>query len=164
MKEILKTFETIVDDPGRHLVRLKEANEVRIIACLPMHFPEEILDAAGLLPVVIWKSPESFSIAYSYLPVFFCGLVRSVVDMALSDKLCFLDGIVLPDTCLQVRGIKNILFWNYKCDFQELLYLPPVLRRRSSAEFLRNELDRFKTGVERYIGREITDRARREVI
>ncbi len=164
VQEILRKFEAIVDDPGGYLTRFKQESRKQIVACVPMHFPEEILHAAGLLPVVTWESPEPFSIAHSHIPNFFCGVVRSIVDMALKDKLGFLDGMVFPDTCLQVRGIKNIIYWNYKCAFQDLLYLPPVLKRRSSAEFLRNELSRFKEGVERFVGHEITDEALRKSI
>jgi len=159
VQEILRRFEAIVDDPGQHLAQWKEQNQKQIVACVPMHFPEEILHAAGLLPVVTWETPEPFSAAHNHIPIFFCGVVRSVVEMALNDKLGFLDGIVFPDTCLQVRGIKNIIYWNYKCSFQDLLYLPPVLRRQSSAEFLRNELNRFKAGVEKFVGHKITDEA-----
>jgi benzoyl-CoA reductase subunit C len=164
VQDIIERFETIVDDPVEYLIRWKDRNKRRIIACVPMHFPEEILHAAGVLPVVTWESDEPFSIAHSYVPVFFCGVVRSIVDMALKDKLGFFDGIVFPDTCLQVRGIKNIIHWNYQCEFQDLLYLPPVLKRPSSAEFLRTGLHRFKKRVEAFIGGEIADDALRNSI
>ncbi|MBI4596585.1 MAG: 2-hydroxyacyl-CoA dehydratase [Candidatus Tectomicrobia bacterium] len=159
MEAILKIFESILEDPGRYLAHWKEQNDNRIIGCLPMHFPEEIIHAAGMLPVIIWESPEPFSAANTHIPTFFCGVVRSVIDMTLKDKLGFLDGLVFPDTCLQVRGIKNIIHWNFKCDFQDLLYLPPNLRRPSDAEFLRKELNRFKGSLESFVGHEITDEA-----
>ena len=157
MQETLRKFEAIVEDPAKHLIQWKELNQKRVIACVPMHFPEEIIHAAGILPVMTWESPEPFSVAHAHIPIFFCGVVRSIVDMALNDKLGFLDGIVFPDTCLQVRGIKNILHWNFSCAFQDVLYLPPVLRRQSGREFLKNELNRFKSGIEGFVGHEITD-------
>lgn len=157
MEAVLRRFESIVQDPGRYLAHWKEQNKRGIIGCVPMHFPEEIIHAAGLLPAMTWESLEPFGIANARIPTFFCGVVRSIIDMALKDKLNFLDGIVFPDTCLQVRGMKNILFWNFKCGFQDLLYLPPNLRRPSSAECLRRELDRFKGSLERFAGHEIRD-------
>jgi benzoyl-CoA reductase subunit C len=159
VQDILRRFQAIAQNPGQYLAQWKESTQKKIIACLPMHFPEEIVHAAGLLPVIIWESPEPFSIAYAHIPSFFCGFVRSVVDMALRDKINFFDGIVFPDTCLQVRGIKNILYWNYKCTFQGYLFLPPVLRGQASSMLLRDELIRFRAGLENLVGHEITDQA-----
>lgn len=157
MQEILTSFLNIAQDPGPHLMQWKSRNLKKIVACVPMHFPEEIIHAAGLLPVITWESPEPFSIAYAHVPSFFCGVVRSIVDMAIRDKLDFLDGLVLPDTCLMVRGIKNIFHWNYRCAFQYHLYLPPVLKGNADGLFLRNALNRFKKSLEQFVGHEITD-------
>jgi benzoyl-CoA reductase subunit C len=159
VQDILRRFQAIAQNPGQHLAQWKDLTQKKIIACIPMHFPEQIIHAAGLLPAIIWESPEPFSIAYAHIPNFFCGVVRSVVDMALRDKINFFDGIVFPDTCLQVRGMKNILYWNYKCAFQAYLHLPPVLRGQSSGFHLRDELMRFKVGLENFVGHEITDQA-----
>lgn len=162
VQEILQRFEAIVQDPTEHLRQWKTQHGKQIIACVPMHFPEEIIHAAGLLPVMTWTSPEPFTVAQAHVPSFFCGVVRGIVDMALRGRLACLDGIVFPDTCLQVRGIKNILHWNYPCAFQHLLYLPPVLGRPTSSVFLRDQLRRFKTDFETFIGHEITDQALRQ--
>ena len=74
-----------------------------------MHLPEELVHAAGMLPVMMWRSNELITLGHSRILPFNCGLSRSVVDDALKGKLDFMDGMVFYDTCLQPTGLPLII-------------------------------------------------------
>ena len=51
-EEIMAKFTEWTASPGEGLTRWKEKNKKKIIGCFPMDIPEEIIHAAGMLPVV----------------------------------------------------------------------------------------------------------------
>ncbi len=144
-------------DPFRALSQWKRANDSKIIGCAPMHFPEELVHAAGMLPVVLWEDEERISEGDAHVQPFFCGFVRSIVDSAVKGKLSFLDGIVFPDVCLQLRNIPRIIQMNGGPPFIRSLFTPPVLSKRSSRAYFIEEMENFRSDLEAFGGRPVTE-------
>lgn len=169
MQEILGKFMATVDKPYDRLKEWRETHDRRMIGCSPMHFPEEIVHAAGLSPVVLQESDEPVTLGYAYTYPWFCGFVRGVVDLFMKDKLDFLDGFIFPDTCLQVRSACSLLRGKPSVPFLEYVRLPAILRRAtglgaSALEEVAEELGRVRTSLQEFTGQEITDEAIRESI
>ena len=49
--EILDKLVRIADQPYGEAKKWKEHHNKKVVGCFPMHFPEELIHAAGLLPV-----------------------------------------------------------------------------------------------------------------
>ncbi|MDP2954387.1 MAG: 2-hydroxyacyl-CoA dehydratase family protein, partial [Chloroflexota bacterium] len=110
MEEELQRFFDVVADPYKVVKDWKEKNPgKKAIGLFPMYLPEEIVHAAGMLPVELWESNEPITAAHSYTTPYNCALSRSVLDDALKAKLDFLNGLVLYDTCLQAKGIPFVV-------------------------------------------------------
>ncbi len=163
MEEELVKFVEVCSDPYRFLGELRNSGR-KIIGCVPMHVPEEIIHASGMLPVVMWESRKRIGVGHAHIQNYFCGQVRAIVDDAVSRRLGFLDGIVLADSCLAVRGIESVLRRNFPLPYYESLYLPPILNRPLSREYLVNRLQRFKTGLESFAGRRISEDSLRQSV
>ncbi|MDP2659586.1 MAG: 2-hydroxyacyl-CoA dehydratase family protein, partial [Dehalococcoidia bacterium] len=69
------------------------------IGWLCIYAPEEVLHAAGVLPVRIMGSPEPHSIADAYLQSNMCPFVRSCLSMGLTKNYQQLDGVLASHTC-----------------------------------------------------------------
>src|SRR5512135_998608 len=98
-RDILGFFRKLAKEPFQSLQDRKAAEGRKIIACMPMQIPEEIIHAAGALPVVIPESKDPITIATKHIQNFFCGYARNIIDVALKGKLDFLDGMIFQDTC-----------------------------------------------------------------
>lgn len=157
MKELIKEFIDVAANPYKSVAELKEKKKQKVLGCFPMDIPEELINAAGILPVVLWESNELITIGHSRIMPFNCGLTRSVVDDAMKGKLDFLDGMLFCDTCLQARNLPFIIERNSKQRYLEYFYLPPILRSPAARDYLLNNLRKLKMSLEEFGGQRISD-------
>jgi benzoyl-CoA reductase subunit C len=158
-EDVLSTFSHFVKDPYESLKSWKESTQKKIIGCMPMQIPEEIIHAAGALPIVIPESNEPITVASKHIQSFFCGYARSVIDAALKKKLDFLDGMVFQDTCHTMRPLFDIIHANRPVPYMKRIFMPLALAKPQAKPFLLGELERFKTSVETFVGNKIDDRS-----
>jgi benzoyl-CoA reductase subunit C len=158
-ENILNAFRKLVKDPYEGLRNWKTLHNKKIIACMPMQIPEEIVHAAGALPVVIPESKEPVTLASKHIQNFFCGYARSVVDVILKGKLDFLDGMVFQDTCHTMRPIFDIINANHPFPYMQRIFMPLALQKPQAKPFLLEELKRFKTSMEKFMECEISEQA-----
>lgn len=72
----------------------------KVIGYLCGNVPEEIIVAAGALPVRIMGDPkDTTSLANAYLQSNICPFVRSCLDQGLKGRFKYLDGLIFPHTC-----------------------------------------------------------------
>jgi benzoyl-CoA reductase subunit C len=151
-EDILKKFKSIAENPYESLENWKESTKRKIIGCMPMQIPEEIVHAAGVLPVVVPENREPITVASKHLQSFFCGYSRSVIEAALKKKLDFLDGMVFQDTCHTMRPLFDIINANRPAKYMRRVFLPLALRKQQAKPFLLGELERFKASIETFAG------------
>ncbi|HAY22847.1 MAG TPA: hypothetical protein DCY27_11940 [Desulfobacterales bacterium] len=159
MAEQLNKCIQITRDPYSYLAEWKKQNNKKVICCYPMHVPEEIVHAAGMLPVVAWRSNEPVTLGHSHIPPYNCGLTRSFIDDLVKDKLNFFDGVVIYRMCLQAQGLPFIIGQNVSLPYLEYLSLPAIYPGLPTRDFLIKELERFKNSLEEFSGRKITAEA-----
>lgn len=111
MKELLAKLNAIMEDPYFYARQEKEKGR-KIVGVSPMHFPEELVQASGALPLLLQEGSEAVTAGYGHIYPFFCGLTRSTVDLAIKGKLDFFDAMIFPDLCAQIRQMANIVRYN----------------------------------------------------
>jgi len=153
----LKKCSEISDNPYGYLKDWKQQSNKKIIGCFAMHIPEEMVHAAGMLPVITWRSDEPVTLGHSHAAPYNCGLTRSFVDDVVKDKLDFIDGLVVNRMCLQAQGLPFIFEQNAKLPYLEYLSLPALYGGAPIRDFLMVEYRRFKAGLEKVADRPITD-------
>ena len=165
MKNPLAVITEITSDPYVYVAQLKESKGKKIIGCFPMHIPEEIVHAAGLIPVVMWRSNEPVTWGHAHVPPYDCGIVRSFIDDAVKQKLRFMDGMVFSvRQCLLVKECPLIIERNAKPEYMKILYLPPIYPGSATRDFLLGDLASFKESLEEFTGCRITDDSLRDSI
>jgi benzoyl-CoA reductase subunit C len=122
-----------------------------------MHVPEEIIHAAGLLPVVLWEGDEPVTEGYTYIQPFFCGFIRGVIDLAVKGKLDFLDGIVGCDECVSTEAIDFLLRRRRLFDYWEFLFLPADQKGDTNKAYVMQEFERLRASLGQYTGKELDD-------
>ena len=158
MEDTLSKLLAAASDPYECVAEWKQRTGKKVIGCFPMHIPEELIHATGMLPVQLWRGNELISLAHGYMRPVCCGLVRSSFDDLMMGKLSFLDGMVFTTTCLQVRTLPSIIERNYQPGFPYLrsFYLPMVLNGHINKEIYIAEIKKFKASLEEFSGQEAT--------
>ncbi|MBM4466596.1 MAG: 2-hydroxyacyl-CoA dehydratase [Chloroflexi bacterium] len=131
----------------------------RAMGCFCTYVPEEIIHAAGFVPVRIRSSGETPSRADAHLQSYTCALCRSGLDQALRGDLSFLQGMVLPHTCDTIQALTDIWHMSFPDLYVETIVQPVHLSSPSTRPYLIAELQRFRRSLERFIGQEIADQA-----
>jgi len=153
----LSQFRHIVDNPYPTLAQWKRDTGGQVVGCFPMHIPHEIVHAAGILPVAVVDTDGGLSRADRYLPSSVCHVVRCALNLALTGRLDFLDGVVFPDICEAVQMTADI--WRIHCghEFIHNLTVPLNLTLPGGREYLAQRLDAFRGALARFAKRDVSD-------
>ena len=156
---ILAFIRAVAGDPQGRLREWKASSGKKIIACMPMQIPEEIIHAAGALPVVIPEGDGPVTVASKHIQYFFCGYARSVIDSVLRGKWDCLDGLVTQDTCHTMRPLFDIIEANHPFRYMRRVFMPVAVAKKQAKPFLLGELERFRASVGKFVGKEIDNEA-----
>jgi len=156
-KMILDEFKETAGDSLKYLRNWKSRSGKKILGYFCTNTPEEIIHAAGFLPVRILSSPTTISLAGKHLQSYSCSLVQSSLEAALRGDLNFLDGTVFPHTCDSIQRLSDIWSENLRFSFHWDVVLPVKLHTDSARTYMIQELNRFRKGLEEFTGHPITD-------
>jgi bzd-type benzoyl-CoA reductase N subunit len=134
------------------------------MGCFCTYVPEEIIHAAGFVPVRIRSSRETPSRADAHLQSYTCALCRSALDQALRGDLSFLRGVVFPHTCDTIQALTDIWRMSFPDLYVETIVQPVNLSSPSARPYLIAELQRFRRSLEELVGQEVSDQAIRASI
>lgn len=160
---MLAKFEEIINNRHQIAQGWKAAGK-KVIGYFCIYTPEEVLYAAGILPVRIMGINEPPSQADTHIQPFYCPLSRSVLDQGLRGDYHYLDGLVTAYSCDTYRGIFNIWLYNLAPPFARILGMPSMLNVPEAQTLLVHELEEFKKSLEDAFGHDITDEALRHAI
>lgn len=135
----------------------------RIIGYFCNYTPEELIHAAGIIPVRLRGSSENIALADAHLPTFCCSFIRSCLDQALRGRYSYLDGVVIPKTCDMTRCLPGIWKRNMKPSYFRALPVPGK-STDEAVDFFAHEMALFKESLEEYSGHKIDDESLNKAI
>ncbi len=155
----LKQFREWFDNRHEYARKWKQKTGGKVVGYYCTYVPEEILYAAGVLPVRILGSHEPESITRPYLHDMYCPFCHDTLAQGLEGRYDYLDGVTLAQSCLHMRQsyfsfvdrVPNIE-WDYYMPF------PHGVTNPYAADFAKHEFEKFKAAVEEWLGVTITDR------
>ena len=163
-QEIFDELKEIAEAPFTYLRNWKRRTGEKILGYFCINTPEEMIQAAGVLPVRILNSNERISLASKHLQSYSCSLIQSCLEVALRGDLNFLDGTVFPHTCDSIQRLSDIWAENLRFPFHWDLVLPVKMHTQSARAYLLQELRRFRSGLEEFVGHSISDQQLRHSI
>ncbi|MGV8057012.1 MAG: 2-hydroxyacyl-CoA dehydratase subunit D [Smithellaceae bacterium] len=150
-------FTTIAGDPMAWVRKWKESHNKKVIGCMPMYIPEEIVAAADMLPITLPGRDARIVAANAYMHTSLCHPMRGNFESALSKDYDFLDGIVFADLCDQTKRLSNVWPIYQSRAFSFNLRLPKRLNTPMGTDFYAEELQRFRKALEKFSGQTIDD-------
>lgn len=135
----------------------KERTGGKVIGYFCTYAPEEIMYAAGVLPVRILGGHEPLDVTEPHIFGMFCPFCRDCLAQGLKGKYDYLDGIMIAQSCLHIR--QAFTSWNLHIpvDFSYYLPMPNNVQSRRALPYLKGELEAFKLALENWTGKTIAD-------
>ncbi len=98
--DALEYFDDMSGKLNNSEIEIWKEQGKKVVGTLCSNIPEEVLHAAGLLPIRV-RAPglEETSKADAHLHRINCSYSRSVLEHLITGKLDFLDGLVVTNTC-----------------------------------------------------------------
>ena len=153
--EALYQCQELVEDPDYPTVKRWREQGGRVVGHFQVYFPEEIVHAAGLLPVKLRGAPVEPTRADSHFGSYLCSILKTSLEIVLEGRL-ELDMFVSHPICDAARNLAAIWGRNFAYPCQ-ILYLPQNPNSAHSAAYLAHEYGRLKRVVEGVAGRAVTD-------
>jgi len=130
----------------------------RAMGYLCSYVPEEIIHAAGFVPVRVRGSTVPLRQVDAHLQSFTCALCRSTLDQALGGGLSFLAGTVFAHTCDAMQALTDLWRMNTETShFVDTVMQPANLGSPAARPYLIAELNRFRERLAAFAGRPIAD-------
>ncbi len=154
-------LELIEDTTFPTVKRWRDAGG-KVVGHFQVYFPEELADAAGLLPFKVRGASIDASQADSRFGSYLCSVVKTSLELALSERV-HLDLFVTHPICDAARNLAAVWGRNvsYPC---QILYLPQNAASPSAATYLRGEYDRLRRVLEGIAGAPVPNEALRRSI
>ncbi|MEE9601120.1 MAG: 2-hydroxyacyl-CoA dehydratase [Thermoplasmata archaeon] len=132
------------------VARWKEETGGKAIGHFPVFAPQEIIRAAGMLPVGVMGAWGLLEVDYadSRVQSFVCSVARTTLELGLTGRLKELDGMVFTDICDVARNLSGVWKRNFPEMLVEYLHLPQNVTSAASVVYLERELERFKGKLE----------------
>lgn len=154
LDDVLLRCRELVEDTDFPTVRAWREAGGRVVGHFQVYFPEELVHAAGMLPVRVRGGPVERREADSHFGSYLCSILRSSLELALSGRL-ELDLFVTHPICDAARNLAGIFARNLPYPAQ-ILYLPQNPNSPGSVRYLRDEYARLLGDIEEVAGRRVT--------
>lgn len=164
LEKILGQFEYAAHHPNRMVDEWKNETGGKAVGWLPIHGPEEVIHAAGMLPVGLWGGNVSINKAGEFLQAFCCSIMKAVMELALNGAYRKLDAIVSPNTCDTMRCIPLMLDYALPHPPVIGLALPDNRKIEAGIIYTANEYKKIADELIKVGGRKVTDDLLKESI
>jgi len=148
---LVEPFEAVCADPYATARAAAEAGR-KVAGYMCTYTPEELLNAAGYLPVRILGYSDSTQRADGLLQAYACSLARAALDLALSAQLDFLSLMVFPHTCDTIQNLADIWRRNISGARNITLATPVNTDSEHGVRFYQSELARVRERLEKWCG------------
>jgi benzoyl-CoA reductase subunit C len=154
LPRVLADLRDVVEDPDFPSVQRWRDAGGKVLGHFQVYFPEELAHAAGMLPVKLRGAQVERREADSHFGSYLCSILRSTLELALSDRLQ-VDMFVTHPICDAARNLAGIWSRNLPQPAQ-ILYLPQNPNSAFSSTYLEEEYARVLRDLEELVGKRVT--------
>jgi benzoyl-CoA reductase subunit C len=162
-EQIIERCQTLFEDLNFTAARdWKEADPDRkVIGFMPIYVPRELIHAAGMLPLGIYGGGDQIEVIQgdAYYQSYICRIPRSTIELFLTKRLDFVDGMLFPSICDVIRNLTGMLQLIRPDMYTHYYDMPQNYDDKIGGEFYINELQELRHDFEKITGSEITDAA-----
>ncbi len=153
---MIEELSEVVSTPFNPAVKAWKEQGHKVIGFLCSYVPEEIIEAAGILPYRI-RATGCTKRAQGdlWMSSFSCSFARSCLELALGGKYDFLDGLIASNSCGQAHRLYDNWRFNARRPFMHFLNVPHK-NSESAISWYQDEMVNLKDNLEEFFGIPIT--------
>ncbi len=160
-EDIIDRCQALYDDLSFTAAReWKDAKEGRhVIGFMPMYVPREIIHAAGMMPLGILGGGDQLEVIQgdAYYQSYICRIPRSTIELLLTDRLDFVDGMLFPSICDVIRNLSGMWKLLRPEVYSHYFDVPQNYMKEVGGEFYMHELNVLRHDLEKIGGVTITE-------
>lgn len=162
IQQHFEAFAKAANHPDEQLKAYK-AQGKKAIGVMPYYAPEELVFAAGMVPMGMWgTNTKNIKEAKEYCASFYCSLAQLDLEMLLDGTLDDLDGVIMTTLCDTLRPMsQNIRVAMDKLNKMPTIFLAHPQNRRPEygIQYTISQYRNVKEQLEGIAGTKITDDA-----
>jgi len=158
MSELFSQFSQWYDKRHDYARAWKARTGGSVVATMCTYTPEEMLIAAGMLPVRVLGAHEPQNVTEPHIFGMFCPFCRDSLAQGLLGRYDYAEGVTLTQSCIQYRQAFNswrmhvpTVKWDY------YLPMPNEVQSRHAKQTQYEEVKKFRAFMEVTSGRKISD-------
>ena len=159
--EIVARCQELFDDLNFTSAREWKAAEAgrKVVGFMPVYVPRELIHAGGMLPLGILGGGDSLEVIHgdAYYQSYICRIPRSTIELGVTGRLDFVDGMLFPFVCDVIRNLSGLWKIMFPKVYTHFFDTPQNYRADVGGEYYRRELEELKRDFEGLAGRKITD-------
>jgi benzoyl-CoA reductase subunit C len=138
----------------------------KVVGYMPIYVPREIIHAAGMLPLGIVGGGDQLEVIHgdAYYQSYICRIPRSTIELGVSGRLDFVDGMLFPSICDVIRNLSGMWKLMFPKVYSRYFDVPQNYRDDIGGNFYINELAELRDDLGELRGKPITDNELRSSI
>jgi benzoyl-CoA reductase subunit C len=138
----------------------------KVIGYMPIYVPREIIHAANMLPLGIVGGGDQLEVIHgdAYYQSYICRIPRSTIELGLSGRLDFVDGMLFPSICDVIRNLSGMWKMMFPNVYSRYFDVPQNYRDDIGGNFYINELAELQDDLAKIRGQPIADEELRRSI
>lgn len=161
VSEIVARCEALYDDLNFTAARDWKAAEPgrKVIGYMPIYVPRELIHAAGMLPLGIMGGGDNLEVIHgdAYYQSYICRIPRSTIELGVSGRLDFVDGMLFPSICDVIRNLSGMWKMLFPNVYAKYFDVPQTYQDGVGGVFYTGEMRELLHDLEGIAGRKITD-------
>ena len=136
-----------------------KAPDRKVVGYMPIYVPRELIHAAGFLPLGILGGGDQLEVIHgdAYYQSYICRIPRSTVELGVSGRLDFVDGMLFPSICDVIRNLSGMWKTMFPNVYVRYFDVPQNYRDDIGGNYYINELAELRHDLEGLRGKPITD-------
>ncbi len=135
----------------------------KVVGYMPIYVPREIIHAAGMMPLGVVGGGDQLEVIHgdAYYQSYICRIPRSTIELGVSGRLDFVDGMLFPSICDVIRNLSGM--WKLMFPKVDSRYfdVPQYYRVDIGGNFYVNELAELRHDLGELRGKPNTDEEHR---
>src|SRR3989337_2366548 len=136
----MEEFRQVIQEPHQYARSWKKRTGQKVVGYLCTYVPEEVLYAAGMLPVRIMGSHETQDVVEPYIYSMYCPFSRDTLAQGLRGRYNYLDGLVYGHSCTHIRHTYDSWKRHIPIDYCHYVFVPSHVQSPHAQEYMVGEL------------------------
>ena len=113
---------------------------------MPIYVPRELIHAAGMLPLGILGGGDQLEVIHgdAYYQSYICRIPRSTIELGVSGRLDFVDGMLFPSICDVIRNLSGMWKMMFPNVYVRYFDVPQNYRDDIGGNYYVNELTELR--------------------